>query len=680
MLRVVVIASLVVGSVALPGYSQGSLEVVDVSPARHSLVAPLDAEIVVEFDRPIDRASVTGTSFWGFGRWSGTVAGSFEFSDGDRAVTLVPDRPFSAGETVMVILSNRLRAMDGTFLRSAGYSYEFWTRSRGTGFRFAEIDRFSTRSSPEVTTRAYGGFGSDLNGDGALDLTIVNEDTNDLRTFLNRGNRSGTFRDMLEPVTPVGNVPSPSEPSDFNLDGNVDVAVANTQGASVSILLGNGDGTFGAAQTLGVGGEPRGIAVLDADGDGDADVAATTFADGRVTVLFNDGDGRFGSPRSFGTGRGERALAAGDMNDDGVLDLVVGTLISREVYVYTGNGDGSFTRASSRPSGGRTWMLVLGDVDGDRDEDVVVVNSESDNGAVLLGNGRGRLAAPRMQPTDPFPLATDLGDLDGDGDLDWVTSSFNGDWMLFENDGDGAFSLRQTFAASRAASCSIPMDIDNDGALDLVLIDELEDEVVLMASRAVGFASDFESGDTADWSKTRGSLVVIEPGLAGSDHALAVTADGTRARSFVESRHPAKESSWSVSFELDADGIDLQGAEIEILRLGSRRKQAVLTLADSGNGLRARLYARTDGGLAEVGETGVPRDGEVRLGVAWAAASAPGASDGRAALLKNGRLRAAVAALANAGQVINKVRLGLPAGSRGAGNGTFLVDEYISAP
>ncbi len=663
---------------ASPLAAQRRLAVVSVSPVARSLAAPVDAAITVEFDRPVARASVADDTFWAFGRWSGAARGSYEFGDGDRAVTLVPDRPFSAGESVMVILSNRLQAMDGTFLRAAGYSFQFWTRSRGSGFDFVEVDRLSTRSSPEISTRSYGGFGSDLDGDGFLDLTIVNEDTDDLRTFLNRGRRSPTFRAFLEPPTAVGSVPSPSEPSDFDGDGDVDVAVANTRGASVSILLGNGDGTFHGARTVGVGGEPRGIAVLDADGDGDTDVAVTSFADGAVTILLNDGRGRFGAARSFGTGGGEWALAAGDMNGDGVLDLVVGTRTSREVHVYLGAGDGSFTRASRRPSGGATWMLALGDVDADGAEDVVVVNSESDNGAVLMGNGRGRLSAPRLSATDPFPLATDLADLDGDGDLDWITSSFDGDWLLFANDGRGSFSLGERFAAPEAASCSIAMDFDRNGALDLALIDELADVVVLMANRAAGFASGFESGDTLDWSRTRGAVQVVAPGLGGSGHALEVRVDGTRTRSFVESRHPARTSSWNVELLLDANDVDLAGAEVEILRLASGRKLAVLTLAGAGRGYRVRLYAREGGGMREVGEARVA--GEARLGVEWAAASAPDAGDGRAALLEDGRLRAEATGLANFGQAVGKVRLGLPVGSRGAEGGAFLVDDYSSAP
>jgi hypothetical protein len=482
----------------------GQLTVQSVEPAPRSLGAPLASPIRVHFDRPVMPGTVVPMeSFWAFGRWSGSVTGTMSFSNGNQTVTLTPDRPLSAGESVMVLLSHDIQAADGSFLRDAGYSYQFWTRALPASLDYAELDRLTTRSEPGTPSRAYGGLGSDLDRDGFLDITIVNEDTDDLRVFLNTADGSGLFDPFLVPTFPTGPVPSPSEPSDFDRDGIVDVAVANTVGGSVSILLGQGDGTFGVQQEFAVGAQARGIAVLDVDGDGDTDVTVTSAENSTISVLSNDGKGVFGPPVSFGTGTdGEWALAAADMSQDGILDLVVGARSAELIYVYTGNGDGTFSEASFESSGGSVWMLVVGDVNGDRREDVAVVNSVSNNGAVLLGDGTGQLAPPQVTSTDPFPLATDLGDLDGDGDLDWVTSSFAGDWMLFANAGDGTFSLDQEFTASQAASCSLLMDLDSDGDLDLALIDELEDEVILMENPTGLFSDGFESGDTSAWSTT----------------------------------------------------------------------------------------------------------------------------------------------------------------------------------
>ncbi len=468
----------------------GGLTVVGVEPAAHSIGSAVDAPIVVHFDKPIVRESIVPLrSFWAFGRWSGTVAGTFGFSDADRTVTLTPDFPLSAGETVMVILSHDIRATDGTTLRAGGYSFQFWTRTIVGNLTFAPRGELSTQSPLGAGTRAYGGIASDLNGDRFLDVTIINEDTADLRVFLNRATGAVAFDSFLTPTFPVGPRASPNEPTDFNRDGIVDICVANINENTVSVLLGNGDGTFAPQQKITVGGAPRGIAVLDVDGDGDMDIVNTNASSGNLSLLLNDGGGVFSTPTFFdGGGAEEWALAAGDMNDDGLLDLVIGdngTFQSPgQMLVHVGNGNATFTHVSTQASDGAVWMIVLGDVDGNGTEDVAGVNSGNNRAAILFGDGAGGLAAPQRYNTDPFPIATDLGDLDGDGDLDWVTSSFSGDWFLFVNDGAGQFSFRQRFQPPQKASCALMMDADNDGDLDLALIDEVADVVRLQENIA----------------------------------------------------------------------------------------------------------------------------------------------------------------------------------------------------
>jgi hypothetical protein len=143
-------------------------------------------------------------------------------------------------------------------------------------------------------------------------------------------------------------------------------------------------------------------------------------------------------------------------------------------------------------------MLVVGDVDGDGHDDVVTANSNTNNGAVLRGDGRGGLTTPATYPADPFPLATDLGDLDGDGDLDWSFSSFNGDWWLYTNDGDGTFTFDQELGAPSNASCTIMLDIDNDRDLDLALVDEIADVVIVMRNGGIAERADVNGDGAVD--------------------------------------------------------------------------------------------------------------------------------------------------------------------------------------
>lgn len=474
-------------ALALATVVRGSdLAVVSVEPTPRTITAPRRAVITVHFDKPVKPSSIVPLqSFWAFGRWSGTVTGTFEFSNGDTTVSLIPDHNFSAGENVMVILSHDIEATDSTHLRPQGYSFQFWVRSSPATLQFTDIDHLNTRTTPGVPSRAYGAIASDLNGDRSMDLTIVNEDTADLRVFLNRDDQSGLyFEPFLQPTFPVGNRASPNEPSDFNRDGHVDICVANINVDTVSVLLGNGDGTFAPQQLINVGATPRGVAVLDVDGDGDVDIVNTNTdgggGTGDLSVLLNDGFGVFGAPAFFEGGvTGEWALGSADMNNDGLLDLVIGAQSGARVVVNLSNGNGTFTPQTPRVSSG-VWMLALGDVNGDGNDDVAVVQNAIDRGGILLGDGLGGLAAPVNYVTDDFPLADDLADMDGDGDLDWITSSYGGDWRLFTNDGAGVFTFNQEFPSPLAASCSTPVDFDNDGDVDLALIDELQDEVILM--------------------------------------------------------------------------------------------------------------------------------------------------------------------------------------------------------
>lgn len=472
------------------GTASGSLTILAISPAPRVTHAPAGSQITIQFDRPVVRASINSDTFWAFGRWSGSsVGGSYSFSNNDQTVTLTPARPFSAGEQVMVLLSNQIQATDSTFLRSSGYSYQFWLAAAPAGLDFSVIDTLEVRSNPNISTRAYGGTATDFNNDGWLDITVVNEDTADLRVFLNRADGSGYYHPFLEPPTPVNQRASPNEPSDFNRDGWADLAVANIDTNSISILLGNGDGTFGPQQEVSVGSLPRGIAVLDVDGDGDTDIVNTNSGgQGNLSLLRNDGQGLFGPAEFFeGGGISEWALAAADMDEDFLLDLVIGgrNVSDPQIIVNRSQGDGSFSFVSSTPAGGAVWMLNSGDLNGDGHEDVATANSANNNGAILRGDGTGQLGSPVTYPTDIFPLATDLGDIDGDGDLDWVTSSFSGDWQLFLNDAQASFHLALEFPATAAASCALMLDIDNDGDLDLALIDEIADEVQLVRENSV---------------------------------------------------------------------------------------------------------------------------------------------------------------------------------------------------
>jgi hypothetical protein len=480
----------------------GNLAVVSVSPAARVVNAPAAVAIMVHFDRPVLRSSVTSRSLWAFGRWSGPVRSSaYTFSDGDATVTLQPLRAWAAGDRVTVVMSHDLTGADGTKLRAAGYSFQFWTATAPAAFTFTEIARLSTRTDAASQTLVYGASVTDLNGDGYLDLLTVNEITADLRVFLNKGDGSGQYLSLVRPTTPLDLGASPSETTDFNGDGIADVVTSNGVADNVTVLMGNGDGTFRLSQKIPVGIAARGIAVLDVDGDGDIDVVNSNANSDDMSLLRNDGAGLFpDAPPGlvfFDAGHGqatvtqEYGLSTGDMDENGVLDLVIGARgrdnANAGLAIDKGNGDGTFSFASFQGPQARPWQLAVGDLDGDGHDDVATADAApSHTVTVFRGDGTGSLASIRTYSTAQdsipfmFPLAVDLGDLDGDGDLDVVVSNYQGVWNLLRNDGAGGLTQATFVRATSAATCAVLLDIDNDRDLDLALIDETADELIIL--------------------------------------------------------------------------------------------------------------------------------------------------------------------------------------------------------
>ena len=139
------------------------------------------------------------------------------------------------------------------------------------------------------------------------------------------GRGDGTFTQPSGSPFSLGQSLSAVLTGDFNGDGKLDLAMADSSGNAVIIVLGNGDGTFGMPMTIPVGSDPVAIVAGDFNNDGKLDLAVANSGDSNVTLLLGNGDGTFtaasGSP--YATGTGPFVLAAADFNGDGKLDLAV---------------------------------------------------------------------------------------------------------------------------------------------------------------------------------------------------------------------------------------------------------------------------------------------------------------------------------------------------------------------
>jgi len=270
--------------------------------------------------------------------------------------------------------------------------------------------------------------------------------------------------------------PSSVAVGDFNADGVPDLAVANTDSNSVSVLLGNGDGTFQTAQSSAVETQPSSVAVGDFNGDGVPDLAVANSGapNGSVSVLLGNGDGSFQTARSFGAGIWPSSVAVGDFNADGVPDLAVANRGSNDVSVLLGNGDGSFQAARSFAVGSYPYSVAVGDFNRDGVPDLAVANHDSNNVSVLLGNGDGSFQTARSLAVGASPFSVAVGDFNADGVADLAVANVGSDpsfqdggvWVLLGN-GDGGFQAALNFGAGSAFVSVAVGDLNGDGVPDL---------------------------------------------------------------------------------------------------------------------------------------------------------------------------------------------------------------------
>jgi trimeric autotransporter adhesin len=169
----------------------------------------------------------------------------------------------------------------------------------------------------------------DLNGDGRNDLVAVDFAVNKVLVFLNSSTRDGFVSFSAPVLYTAGSRPHAVVIGDVDHDGDMDLAVANHFGDSVSVLQNAGNGTFFPPINYPIGNQPRSLAMADLDGDGDLDIAAANFTY-NVGVLVNNGNGTFFFHQSLPVGTAE-SIAIGDVNGDNKPDMVTANYGSNDV-------------------------------------------------------------------------------------------------------------------------------------------------------------------------------------------------------------------------------------------------------------------------------------------------------------------------------------------------------------
>ena len=340
-------------------------------------------------------------------------------------------------------------------------------------------------STPSALTTA------DFNNDGNLDLAVANSGANTVSIL--PGNGNGVFTAKADYAT--GNAPSAVAVGDFNHDGILDLAVANQADNTVSILLGAGGGVFNSQTVYATGNQPSAVVVADLNGDGNLDLAVANRSDNTVSILLGKGDGTFAVHVDYPAGESPAALTAADFNNDGKPDLAVANDITPggTVTILLNHGDGSYLPGVAYATGDST-SVVAADLSGDGILDFAAVNSLDQTLSVYLGTGNGTFTLGPTQATlrlAPNPVALAAADVDGDGTLELLLSGNSDSGLtVLTNNYAASFSPTLQYGGVSGATAVATGDFNNDGSIDVAVVVPASNTIsVLLQSPAIGLSS-----------------------------------------------------------------------------------------------------------------------------------------------------------------------------------------------
>jgi FG-GAP-like repeat/Abnormal spindle-like microcephaly-assoc'd, ASPM-SPD-2-Hydin/FG-GAP repeat len=441
--------------------------------------------------------TVNGTGFVSGAtvNWNGRPLAT-TFVSGARLTATVPASDIAKAESVLVTVAN-----PGPGGGSSNPVFFLVSKPVDLSFR---TSAFSAGSGPgSVAT-------GDFNGDGKLDLIVPDTGSGDVSVLLGNGGR--TFR---APISySVGQGASPQffqvAVADLNGDGKLDFVVSDFVDNYVSVFIGNGDGTFKPGIAHAVGTNPTSVAVADVNGDGKPDLVISnqncpnrTCGKATVSILLGNGDGTFEPQSDYAAGKDANWVVVGDFNGDGKLDLAVvngqGNKYTSAVVILLGNGDGTFRVAGSYPLNTNAVSGATGDFNGDGKLDIAIADNVGVV-SILLGNGDGTFQ-PRVDYSAgcglycSFPWGSiSVGDFNQDGDLDLaVSNGGESSISVFLGNGDGTFEPEMEVATGSASGSVlqgvVAGDFTQSGRLDFAVANEADNNVsILLQNGTVSFS------------------------------------------------------------------------------------------------------------------------------------------------------------------------------------------------
>ena len=312
-----------------------------------------------------------------------------------------------------------------------------WTTGCSKGENYVPPDLFYLFASYPVGKNPTSVTTGDFNGDGFTDLVTTNIGDNTLSVLL--GNGDGTFKEQTQ--VQATRDPRALVVNDFNGDGRLDLAVACSGSDQVAIFFGLPQGAFSENGRYPVHKTPVSIASGDLNGDRAPDLVVALRND-KIKVLLGNADGRFVDGPLYEHGDTPTSLAVADVDRDGKLDVAVsnGGPMSSAVSIWLGKGDGTFQEPTDYRTGKRPLVVRFADFNSDERVDLLVINGEMDTVTTFLGNGNGTFQAGKESGADTGPVYGFAHDFDGDrlADVAIVNIQSN-DLSILYGRGDGTF-------------------------------------------------------------------------------------------------------------------------------------------------------------------------------------------------------------------------------------------------
>jgi hypothetical protein len=334
---------------------------------------------------------------------------------------------------------------------------------------FSDGDPISAEPSQSVS--------ADFNGDGILDLATANSSFSGGNISILLGKGDGSFGTATTYPTDIFS--SGIASGDFNNDGILDLAVVNQyvdntySSGSISLFLGKGDGTFLPRITTPISGFPESLVVADFNRDGMLDVATLRYSPATMSIVYGNGDGTFQPTNDVTISASlfsPYTLLTADINGDGAPDLIEANASDNTVGVFLNNGDGTMT-AANYVSTLNPQAIAVSDLNGDGKPDLVVSNYGYQTTSVALGNGDGTFQSATSYPLNGYASSLAIADMDGDGKPDVVAAYFypGGSIGILKGNGDGTVNAVVDYATGQGHGYALTLaDLNGDGTLDAI--------------------------------------------------------------------------------------------------------------------------------------------------------------------------------------------------------------------